>query len=197
MFASRLRPLAFRSVASHGGLGGNVADFGALGTSYLPGDPNDPRRRPLAEGDALKILALTLPHALGPGAIAPDILLNSQGQAGQGASPLASLIAESIVRSVLGGTSPGSPFESLTQNIAPGGLVPPTGGAIPTSLGGQGSLAGVAQQEAAQPSGVASNVPPPQLPQVLPPGTPAERPVPGIPRISTRRGKAAASRWGK
>lgn len=138
-----------------------MPDFSQLGTSFLPGsDPQQLKRRQ-SEGEALRVLAMTLPQMLGPGTVAPDILLNSQGSAGgpQGAprqaSPLANTIAESIINQVLGnGTSSnGDPLAGYRAQIAPQPTTasPTIGPGAP--LSSAGSLTDVVRQEASNPTG--------------------------------------------
>lgn len=160
-----------------------------FGATFLPGDGNDPmRRRPQMQGDALRVLAMTLPAALGPGAIAPDMLLGAQGAAGlpgQQASPLASLMAEAIVDQVLGQGGNMGPLAGMSQQIAPQAPVMPPGAGAPTALTGQASLSNTVRTEAARPTAqVASGaaIPAPMVSGAAQPG-PRPGGAQGPPRV--------------
>lgn len=178
-----------------------MADFG---TTFLPAATTEEerRRRAMQQGDAMRVLAMTLPQSLGPGAIAPDILLNAQGMAGVpmppgmpgggmpgsgggagmgGNNALASLIAQAIVDQV-SGTSPSGPLGGLQSGLPLGGGAP----AAPppsTPLTGAQSLTGLVRQEAQAPTGrttvaapsfggVSTQAPMP-APRVIPRDTPS------------------------
>lgn len=134
-----------------------MADYG-LGATFLPGSEEQRRKRPQLQGDALRVLAMTLPGALGPGAVAPDLLLNAPGMAGQpamggggGASPLAALIAEAIVNQMTGAGSQG-PLAGMQQQVAPSMPVAAPSVGPAAQLRTPSSLSNVVRTEAQRPT---------------------------------------------
>jgi hypothetical protein len=142
-----------------------------FGVSFNPtGGPSGPGgqqgQKPSPVQQAIQTLSLKIPKSNGPGAIAPDALLNSPGGGAIGGNSNDAMILEQIRKMLFGtkpgqiGTGPQMP-QSGDQGMAPGG-----GGFMPPPMPGGGGFQPSAQMGAP--------APPPQAPQLTPHFTPVE-----------------------